>query len=133
MTPEQKKAIVYLRQHGLGYKAIGIKLSLSANSIKSFCRREAISLGGLESDTLPDYCHACGHILTHIKGKKKKRFCGTACRMAWWKEHQSEVKRKAYTDHSCKGCQKPFSSYGNPKRSYCSHLCYIKSRFGGKG
>ncbi|HEO7592496.1 TPA: RNA polymerase subunit sigma-70, partial [Streptococcus agalactiae] len=29
MTPEQKAAIRYLREHGLGYKAIGVKLSLS--------------------------------------------------------------------------------------------------------
>ncbi|HEO7570181.1 TPA: RNA polymerase subunit sigma-70, partial [Streptococcus agalactiae] len=26
MTPEQKAAIRYLREHGLGYKAIGVKL-----------------------------------------------------------------------------------------------------------
>ena len=45
MTPEQKAAIVYLREQGLGYKAIGVKLSLSSNTIKSFCRREAIKTG----------------------------------------------------------------------------------------
>lgn len=77
MTPEQKAAIRYLREHGLGYKAIGVKLSLSSNTIKSFCRREVIEAGEKTDELLPDYCHACGRVLTHIDGKKKKRFCGT--------------------------------------------------------
>ncbi|HGA3942466.1 TPA: RNA polymerase subunit sigma-70, partial [Streptococcus agalactiae] len=69
MTPEQKAAIRYLREHGLGYKAIGVKLSLSSNTIKSFCRREVIEAGEKTDELLPDYCHACGRVLTHIDGK----------------------------------------------------------------
>ena len=63
MTPEQKAAIVYLREQGLGYKAIGVKLSLSSHTIKSFCRREAIKTGEKTDEMLPDYCHAYGRIL----------------------------------------------------------------------
>ncbi len=40
MTPEQKESIMMLRADGLGYKAIAIRLSISVNSVKSFCQRQ---------------------------------------------------------------------------------------------
>lgn len=132
MTPEQKAAIRYLREHGLGYKAIGVKLSLSSNTIKSFCSREVIEAGEKTDELLPDYCHACGRVLTHIDGKKKKRFCGTPCRQTWWNSHLEEVNRQAYTEHVCLACGGEFTSYANPKRKYCSRKCYVTARFGDK-
>ncbi|HFU4054549.1 TPA: RNA polymerase subunit sigma-70 [Streptococcus suis] len=132
MTPEQKVAIRCLREYGLGYKAIGIKLNLSINTIKSFCRREAIKAGDKTDDELPDYCYACGRVLKHIDGKKKKRFCSTSCRQTWWNDHLDEVHRKAYSEHICLTCGISFMSYANPKRKYCSHRCYVTARFGEK-
>ena len=32
---------------------------------------------------------------------------------------------------SSTGCGKPFTVYGNSKRKYCSHECYIRNRFKG--
>lgn len=132
MTPEQKAAIVYLREQGLGYKAIGVKLSLSSNTIKSFCRREAIKTGEKTDEMLPDYCHACGRVLMHIDGKKKKSFCSTSCRRTWWNSHLEEVNRQAYTEHICLTCGREFTSYANPKRKYCDRKCYMTARFGEK-
>lgn len=132
MTPEQKVAIRCLREHGLGYKAISIKLNLSINTIKSFCRREVIKAGDKTDDALTDYCHACGRVLTHIDGKKKKRFCSMSCRQTWWNGHLGEVHRKAYSEHYCLTCGASFMSYANPKRKYCSRGCYMTARFGEK-
>jgi hypothetical protein len=50
--------------------------------------------------------------------------------MAWWKEHPERLNRKAVYGLVCAGCGKPFESYGNRYRKYCSHDCYIKDRFG---
>ncbi|MGT2866788.1 RNA polymerase subunit sigma-70 [Streptococcus fryi] len=132
MTPEQKAAIRYLREQGLGYKAIGVRLCLSLNTIKSFCRREAIQTGDKRDASLPDYCHACGRVLTHMGGKKKKRFCGTSCRQTFWNSHLDEVNRQAYSTHACLACRRKFTSYANPKRKYCSRKCYMTDRFGEK-
>lgn len=37
--------------------------------------------------------------------------------------------RKAFYPLICAECGKEFLSYGNRKRKYCSHACYIKARF----
>ena len=31
----------------------------------------------------------------------------------------------------CRECGKPFTAYGNSRRKYCSHECYIRNRFKG--
>lgn len=129
MTPEQKEAVVQLRRQGLGYKAISSTLSLSINTIKSYCRRYQISKGNTEIPR-KDYCPSCGKVLTHCQSKKKKRFCGSLCRNRWWNSHLNEVKRQAFTNHVCQNCSIAFQSYGNSKRLYCSHSCYIAYRFG---
>lgn len=41
-----------------------------------------------------------------------------------------KVHKKSYSEHICLNCQKPFQSYANTKRKYCSHRCYIATRFG---
>ena len=33
----------------------------------------------------------------------------------------------------CENCGKEFHLYGDSRRKYCSHECYIKDRFGGRG
>lgn len=130
MTPEQKEAVVQLRLQGLGYKAISSSLSLSVSTIKSYCKRHEL-IKGNSKVALQDYCLSCGRVLEHRPSKKKKRFCGSSCRNKWWNSHLDEVRRKAFTNHVCQNCSQAFQSYGNPKRLYCSHRCYIAYRFGG--
>lgn len=130
MTPEQREAVVQLRLQGLGYKAISSSLSLSLSTIKSYCKRHHIIKGDTEAP-LNDYCPICGKVLEHREARKKKRFCGSSCRNRWWNNHLDKVQRKAFTDHICKNCGQSFQSYGNPKRLYCRHSCYIEYRFGG--
>lgn len=126
---ELKDEIKKLRQRGLGYKRISVCLNVSANTVKSICRRE-----GLEKveDTSINACKLCGKELTFTKGKKQKKYCSDTCRMKWWKINQDKINKKSYSNHICECCKKEFTSYGNTSRKYCSHECYIKHRFGGK-
>jgi len=124
---ELKDEIKKLRLRGLGYKRIAVCLKVSANTVKSICKRE-----GLEKveDTSINACKVCGEKLTRLKGKKQKKYCSDTCRMKWWKNNQDKMNRKAFSIHQCKYCKREFTSYSNNKRKYCSHECYIKHRFG---
>lgn len=66
-----------------------------------------------------------------VFGRKEKRFCSDKCRNKWWNTHLDKVNRRANYDFVCAYCKKPFISYGNKNRKYCSHECYIADRFGG--
>ena len=125
---ELKEEIKKLREKGLGYKKIAVCLNVSANTVKSICRREKLEKLDIEDF---DTCKVCGEKLTHLKGKKQKKYCSYTCRMKWWKNNQDKMNRKAFSIHQCKCCKREFTSYSNNKRKYCSHECYIKHRFGG--
>lgn len=43
------------------------------------------------------------------------------------------LNKKAVYTHTCAGCGREFTAYGNARRKYCSHACYINHRFGGGG
>jgi len=117
MKPLQKRLIGEMRSKGITYAAIAAELGISENTIKSHCRRNKIEV------EKPDVCPVCSKPLVHLPHKKKKRFCSDKCRMAWWKKNPESVNRKANYDFVCPTCQKPFTSYGNPKRIYCSRKC----------
>ena len=46
-------------------------------------------------------------------------------------ENQNERNKSeaATYKYTCPYCGKKFTPYGNKKRKYCSHNCYIKDRF----
>lgn len=133
MNDLQRKAIEKLRNKGAGYKAIAQKLDLSVNTVKSYCRRNGLTGNRSGTAALEEilFCKECGKKLTQTDGAKKKTFCSDECRLSWWKDHPEEIKRKANYELTCNHCQKTFISYGNKKRKYCSHECYIAHRFGG--
>ena len=132
MTEEQKTQIADLRSKGAGYKKIAQTIGLSENTVKSFCRRmalpkaEPISTGDVTS------CECCGKPMEQIPGRKKRRFCSTACRQKWWNGHLELVQRKAIYRLKCHHCGREFEVYGNRHRKYCCHECYIAERFGGR-
>ena len=45
--------------------------------------------------------------------------------------HETElnIKEESVYKYQCPNCGTEFSCYGNKRRKYCSHDCYIKSRF----
>ena len=132
MTDNEKAEISKLRAAGQGYGRIAQSLGISVNTIKSFCRRSISSesrqlpaVGGMSS------CENCGKDILQVQKQKKKRFCCDKCRNQWWNSHLELVKRKAMYEIRCPRCQKVFQVYGDRRRKYCSHGCYIEDRFKG--
>lgn len=135
MTENEKAKVRFFRTtEGLGYGAIADKLGLSENTVKSFCRRNG--LAGVASKKVATICRQCHKPLVQESKEESKRkgakFCSEACRRAWWKEHPELITRKSYYTLVCAHCGKTFQSYGNSRRKYCGHPCYIAARFGGK-
>jgi len=137
MTIFQKEQVRRMRSEGFGYSKIAAYLSISENTIKSYCKRN--NLGGVMADSKPEqqdtekevcaFCKNCGKPIEQRFGVKTRKFCSDECRMIWWKNHTEQVSQKAIYHLECTGCKKPFDSYGNKHRKYCSHACYIKERF----
>ena len=138
VTDDEKKKIRELRLKGIGYKGIATSLGLTRDSVRGFCKRN-----GLDGDSLVVALNVeeklnrnllCANCEKPIKQKEQgrvRRFCSDECRRKWWHEHPSERNKSdaAIYHYTCPYCGKEFSVYGNKKRKYCSHHCYIKDRF----
>ena len=122
MNLEQKQQIIKLKQEGYGYKKISKELNLPLSSVRYVCDK------GMDDISLLGTCKRCGNTIKSIKGKKRKQFCCDRCRWDWWNSHIKEVNKKAFYTLTCKHCGKEFTAYGNQKRVYCCHECYIKDK-----
>jgi len=130
MTNIQKNKIAELRKASASYSVIAERLNLSINTVKSYCRRNNLTA---VTAAKSDLCKSCGNVIPNINGRKQRKFCTDACRVNWWNAHPEMVSQKAVYSFTCPHCTKPFTAYGNKKRKYCSHDCYIAARFGGGG
>lgn len=127
-----------MRGEGISYAKIAANLGLSENTVKSYCKRNNLSvISGPareeQPDTetekeSPDFCKNCGQPNEQRPGVKPRKFCSDKCRTTWWNSHLDKVSRKSIYHLICAACGKPFDSYGNKNRKYCSHACYIKDR-----
>ena len=128
MNQAQKEMITKMRGDGASYKRIAISLSISENTVQSFCRRNglggSIAVGVIEGI----HCRNCGARLVHTKGAKRRKFCSDVCRMAWWNAHPELVQRKTVRTFSCEQCGIQFQSYGNRIRKHCSRTCYGRAK-----
>ncbi len=146
MTSEQKRMIDELRLQGIGYKKIASELGVSESTVKSYCRRspelrQPVSANDnlhppaimkpSENDAEVKTCQWCGKPVAQKPGKKEKKFCSDTCRSLWWNKNKYNVPRKTTHTFLCPTCGEEFSVYGNSKRKYCSHACYIAGRFYG--
>lgn len=131
VTDAEKKMIRFLRMEGLGYGAVAERLGLSENTVKSYCRRNHLT--GVAAKERAEVCRECGVPLASVPGRKGRKFCSEGCRRAWWRSHPELVHREAYYVLVCRHCGREFESYGNKRRKYCSHECYIRARFGKGG
>lgn len=131
MTDEQKEKIARFRRMGRSYSDIGKELGISKDTVKSFCRRNSLASADISVTDDQDRCRECGRMIEQQPKRKKQIFCSKACREKWWKEHPEQIRRKAVYEFICARCGSRFTSYGNRKRKYCSHECYIAARFGG--
>ena len=132
MTEIQKKQILEMRQMGNTYRHIAITLSLLEGTVKSFCLRSERK-GLLSPSQQPENlsCKQCGTEITQVAKRKKKLFCGNSCRQEWWNSHLYLVSQssKSLYHFTCPACGNSFTAYGNAKRKYCSHACYIRARY----
>ena len=126
MTNQQRNQIRTMRLQGVGYVKIGKILGISDNTVRSFCRRNG--LDGKAKNTVA--CNQCGKLIKVVPKQKPKKFCSDSCRNAWWKEHPECITKKAVYEFTCACCGRHFTAYGNSRRKYCSHACYIADRFG---
>ncbi|QGT99519.1 hypothetical protein SYNTR_0926 [Candidatus Syntrophocurvum alkaliphilum] len=138
MTELEKQKIYELRLKGVGYKAIGALLGISRDSVRGLCKRngldgdsKVVSLNVKEKINNHLLCFCCAKPIKQTGRGRTRKFCSTECRRKWWKENpQARSKSETAIYHyTCPHCGKEFSSYGNKKRKYCGHDCYIKSRF----
>ena len=120
MTNEEIKKISVLQRQGKGYKAIADTLGLPVNSVKSWCRRHPL-------DDATGHCQQCGAPIHQTPHKRQRKFCDSACRIAWWNAHpEDRIKKPAY-DHTCAFCGQPFSSERAGSK-YCSTRCFADAR-----
>jgi len=130
----QKRQIQDMRQQGFSLSNIAETLGLSRNTVKSFCRRNEVIACDASEDTgieeNKDICKHCNTPLSQRSKQKPRRFCNDKCRHAWWSRHRNFLNKKALYHIKCEYCRKEFDSYGNSKRKYCCHACYIAARFG---
>ncbi len=124
MTEEEKAKIHELREQGLGYKRIAAELGMKLSSVQSFIKRSTAE------NQLIGTCRECGMQVKSTKGKKRKEFCSDRCRMRWWNAHRDSVKHRNSSVVKCRLCGAEFVTFGNRKRVYCSHECYVRDRRG---
>ena len=104
MNSSQKDAARRMREDGKSYAQIAVALSLSENTVKSFCRRV-----GLQAATGQTLCPACGKAWNYTYRVLDA--------------HNAVARR-------CACCRREFFSYPSAHRKYCSHACYIADRYG---
>jgi protein-arginine kinase activator protein McsA len=138
MTDEERQKITELRINGFGYKAIAAAMGLNRNNVRSYCQRHGIggssvvvALNLEEQKNSSLICKHCNKKLTQAPRGRVRKFCSETCRRNWWQLHPDKRKpnENAMKKLTCSHCNNEFESYGAAERKYCSHNCYIKSRF----
>ena len=90
MQVNVKKNIAELRRLNFSYACIGEKLGISANTVKSVCRRENIVPTVAKRKTKTEkaglqLCRYCQKPLVRTSSQHKL-FCDDRCRMEYWKK-----------------------------------------------
>lgn len=136
MTDTQAARIKELRMNGLGYRTIADSLGLTRDIVRNYCK--ANNMGGYAKATALNIqermaegkvCVCCGKEITQPENGRPRRFCSDQCRRQWWKLHPETGNRKAVYSKVCAYCGKTFTAYGDNRRKYCGHSCYIRDRF----
>jgi len=123
MTAQQKQEVRYWRGEGLSYKVIAGKVGVSESAVKGHCQRNNFTV--FDGTT----CRHCDKAITQQPKQKPRKFCCTACRQAWWNTYGYLAEHRANRTLACNHCGQAFSHYGNAKRKFCSHPCYVQARF----
>ena len=125
MTDREQAEAIRMVRAGIGYKKIATQLGLSANTVKSFCRKANEEKAKMIEASV---CLNCGKDVAQQAHRKKKLFCSDRCRMQWWNAHRGWVLHRTTVKATCRFCGKEFESYGKQPRVYCSRECYDAAR-----
>ena len=116
------------------YADISRILGIKESTVRTYCSRNGFTDKELPAapsqEPTAEVCRNCGTPLNQIPKQKPKQFCSNACRYDWWSKNRELYSHTAYYTAHCNNCEKEFIAYGNKKRKYCCHQCYIKDRFG---
>ena len=116
MNAIDKEKIQRLCAEGLGYKAIASRLSLSVDTVKSFCK--CIGLDGAVVPNKDGVCQQCGKTLERKTGSDRTKFCSDQCRSTWWGGHTNLYKQKAENRQICAHCGREFYSFHSKRCKY---------------
>ena len=133
LTTKVEDQIRTLRTAGVTYGKIASFLDLNANTVKTWCRRSGVTPNADVPPVTDPVGVWCRHCATPLDGERPAKFCSQECRRTWWSRHPHLIDRAAFYEFTCTGCGTAFSAYGNDHRKYCSHRCYIRSRFNTRG
>ena len=128
MDNRQGETIRTMRSSGFSCARISAAVGLPLGTVKAFCSRNGIKPERAREEGL---CGLCRKPLVCIPNKKPRRFCSDACRLEWWKLNR-DLRRSKGALRRCAFCGKEYASYEASSR-FCSHPCYISSRFGKGG
>lgn len=123
----EQHAIQQVHADHVPYRRISQILGLPPTSVLRFVNALPASTTRVPDDVL-GWCPWCGGRLYRRTDGKKQRFCCSEHRRAWWKAHPEAKRRTATYTFTCAGCATTFTAYGNKKRKYCSHACYVTHR-----
>ena len=91
LTEKQRATISLMRSHGVAYARIARHLELNANSVKTYCLRNNITINPeLEQVDDPEGIW-CLHCWREISLRKGSKFCSQECRRTWWKHHRTLI------------------------------------------
>ena len=135
LTDYQKEQVKALRTQGLGYRKIANQLGIQRDSVRNYCNsvKTGKTRGVTKIHEKENVCRFCKAPLIQTGRGRKKQYCDGQCRYQWYKKNAEEHYdlSEAYYEVTCKGCGEKFMVYGNRKRLYCSHHCYVSHRFWG--
>lgn len=132
MNIKQKKTARQMREAGTSYSKIANALGLSENTVKSFCKRNGLTVSGepaVESNgQVTAFCLNCGRSIIQTPGYRSRKYCSDRCRISWWNKHPASPSRKNTRSFTCLACGRQFDAYGKRDRKYCSRSCYVGSK-----
>lgn len=96
MTAKQLELIAVLRLHNFPYSFIGEKMNISANTIKSICRRKGFLAEGFrKTKSEKETAQLCKNCLKPLGDKVRSDaiFCSAYCRSDWRRKQIKVVEK----------------------------------------
>ena len=108
MTDLQKKHIIAMREENATYTAISDALGIPISTIKTFFRRNSMTVDVPQGKPC---CKNCGAELTSTPKAKPRLFCSDQCKQIWWNTHRRDRVSAKIVQHTCPTCGKGFADY----------------------